>query len=156
MHELYGERRVRVKDLPRVERDGSVHALLFCLRDQGLETLCGIANFESDTLPSSNAITCVSCLALHDEDLAFIEVMRVYNDHSALCVTLARMHEAATGVRGSGPVRGLVEDIEDLKEDRDTLYERCGLQNQEIIRLKRQIDDLKTENGFLRMKALSA
>ena len=40
------------------------------------------------------------------------------NYHGA-CKTIAAMHGAATGEPGSGPRRGIVEDVEDLRTERD-------------------------------------
>ncbi|MFJ2909377.1 hypothetical protein ACIO8F_08065 [Streptomyces sp. NPDC087228] len=37
-------------------------------------------------------------------------------DHLAACRTIAEMHEAATGRTGMGPVRGVVEDVADVRE----------------------------------------
>lgn len=37
-------------------------------------------------------------------------------DHLAACETIAQMHAAATGRPGEGPIRGVVEDVTDLRE----------------------------------------
>ncbi|WP_405195160.1 hypothetical protein [Streptomyces anulatus] len=36
-------------------------------------------------------------------------------DHEAACRTIAEMHEAATGRTGMGPIRGVVEDVADVR-----------------------------------------
>ncbi|MER7726409.1 hypothetical protein [Streptomyces sp. NPDC096323] len=36
-------------------------------------------------------------------------------DHLAACTTIADMHEAATGRTGMGPIRGVVEDVADVR-----------------------------------------
>ncbi|MFI8200049.1 hypothetical protein ACIF6K_26595 [Streptomyces sp. NPDC085942] len=36
-------------------------------------------------------------------------------DHLAACKTIAEMHEAATGRTGMGPIRGVVEDVADVR-----------------------------------------
>lgn len=154
MHDLHCPWRMRTKDLPRVERDGAIHGLLLRLYEQGHETLCGLVDFEADTLPSSNAITCVSCLALHDDDLAHIEATRLYNDHQGVCKLVAEMHAAAVGYVG-GPNRGVVEDVADLKAERDRLRESAALYDRETSALKRRIEQLEREKQFLYLKAMA-
>lgn len=46
---------------------------------------------------------------------------RYKQDHLNACKTIAQMHEAATGRFGEGPVRGVVEDVADLKTAYDEL-----------------------------------
>ena len=145
---------LRVRDLPRVERDGAVHGLLFRLYNQGLETLCGLMDFEADTLPSSNIITCVSCLALHDEDLAHVEAMRLYNDHQFCCEQIAKMHAAAVGYVG-GPNRGPVEDIEDLKAAHDRLQGVVDSQQERIRHLEAQLREKEGTISILYLKAMA-
>ncbi|MFE4328713.1 hypothetical protein ACFRQM_04440 [Streptomyces sp. NPDC056831] len=43
------------------------------------------------------------------------EAERFKADHLAACRTIAEMHEAATGRTGMGPVRGVVEDVADVR-----------------------------------------
>ncbi|MBT2381988.1 hypothetical protein J7E90_33125, partial [Streptomyces sp. ISL-111] len=40
---------------------------------------------------------------------------RHYADHRAACRTIAEMHQAATGRTGMGPIRGVVEDVADVR-----------------------------------------
>jgi hypothetical protein len=39
---------------------------------------------------------------------------RFKEDHQNTCITLAKMHAAAVGREGGGPIRGVVEDVQDL------------------------------------------
>jgi hypothetical protein len=50
---------------------------------------------------------------------AIAERDQVKANYLGACQTIALMHEAATGVRGLGPKRGVVEDVADLKKERD-------------------------------------
>ena len=43
------------------------------------------------------------------------ELARAKEDYERTCVTIVQMHEAATGVVGGGPLRGVVEDVKDLR-----------------------------------------
>lgn len=40
-------------------------------------------------------------------------------DHLGACTTIAEMHEAATGRTGMGPIRGVVEDVADVRTRAD-------------------------------------
>lgn len=155
MSDLYSPRRLKRDDLPRyVDADGVVHGLLFRLYLQGLESLCKRTFEGSETSPSSVPITCVECLALHDEDLAHIEAMRLYNDHQGVCQTLAKMHAAAVGYVG-GPNRGVVEDIEDLKAEHDRLTGVVSNQKNQIRSLEERVRQLEQEKQYLYMKAMA-
>ncbi|WP_406412102.1 hypothetical protein [Streptomyces halstedii] len=46
---------------------------------------------------------------------AEVDAERFKADHLAACRTIADMHEAATGRPGKGPVRGVVEDVADVR-----------------------------------------
>ncbi|XMN09337.1 DUF6011 domain-containing protein [Streptomyces griseobrunneus] len=49
-------------------------------------------------------------------------------DHLASCKTIAEMYEAATGRKGMGPIRGVVEDVADVRSRADEAEkERDGL-----------------------------
>ncbi|MFH9295640.1 hypothetical protein [Streptomyces sp. NPDC017520] len=54
-----------------------------------------------------------------DHDIALATVKqnadRHYADHRAACRTIAEMHQAATGRTGMGPIRGVVEDVADVR-----------------------------------------
>lgn len=56
--------------------------------------------------------------ALTAERAAREEAGRNYN---GACQTIARMHEAATGRSGEAPIRGVVEDLADMRAERDAL-----------------------------------
>ncbi len=155
MHDVHGSRRLRRDDLPRlVDADGVVHGLLFRLYEQGHETLCQLTFDGAETSPSSRSITCVACLALHDEDLAHIEAMRLYNDHQGVCKLVAEMHAAAVGYVG-GPNRGVVEDVADLKAEHDRLQSVCNEQKASIRRLEQRVHELELEKQYLYMKAMA-
>ncbi|MGW9385387.1 hypothetical protein [Streptomyces globisporus] len=48
-------------------------------------------------------------------DAAEQDAERFKADHEAACRTIAEMHEAATGRTGMGPIRGVVEDVSDVR-----------------------------------------
>jgi hypothetical protein len=43
------------------------------------------------------------------------DVAEMRQNHDGACKTIAEMHAAATGVPGSAPKRGVVEDVADLR-----------------------------------------
>lgn len=53
-------------------------------------------------------------------------------DHHNACELVAKMHAAAMG-SGSGPARGVVEDVAALKADRDALEARLKLATEHIV-----------------------
>ncbi|MDT0432785.1 hypothetical protein [Streptomyces salyersiae] len=53
---------------------------------------------------------------MNERDQAQQDAERFKADHLAACRTIAEMHEAATGRTGMGPIRGVVEDIADMRE----------------------------------------
>lgn len=44
-----------------------------------------------------------------------VDAERFKQDHLGACGTIAEMHAAATGRTGMGPVRGVVEDVADVR-----------------------------------------
>lgn len=50
-------------------------------------------------------------------EVAQADAQRYKQDHLNACALVADMHAAAMGVRGGGPVRGVVEDIADLRTE---------------------------------------
>lgn len=46
---------------------------------------------------------------------ALFDAERYKQDHLGACRTIAAMHAAATGRTGEGPIRGVVEDVEDVR-----------------------------------------
>lgn len=49
------------------------------------------------------------------------DAARYKDDHLRCCVLVADMHAAATGREGEGPWRGVVEDVADVRAERDKL-----------------------------------
>lgn len=61
-----------------------------------------------------------------DRDRAAAERDRYKDEYLRACQTIARMHEAATGRVGEAPARGVVEDVADLRAERDRLGEQLA------------------------------
>lgn len=51
-------------------------------------------------------------------------------DHLAACRTIADMHEAATGRTGMGPIRGVVEDVADVRDRAENFEGRARAMDQ--------------------------
>lgn len=66
-----------------------------------------------------------TAIALEDARRANAELThdaeRFKEDHLGACGTIAEMHAAATGRTGLGPIRGVVEDVADVRERADRL-----------------------------------
>ncbi len=62
----------------------------------------------------SPAAWCRACAAEADRD-------RFKRDHLSACELIAEMHGAAVGEFGDAPKRGVLEDVQDLRADRDRL-----------------------------------
>ena len=61
---------------------------------------------------------------LHDERQAIkAERDQLKADYHDACETIAQMHGAAVGGFGLGPKRGVVEDVQDLKDSHDDLLD---------------------------------
>lgn len=69
------------------------------------------------------------CLAAQRErDAAIADVVRLKADHQSACNLIADTHGAAVGKRGDAPIRGVVEDVVDLRQRwRDADQERKRL-----------------------------
>lgn len=59
-------------------------------------------------------------------DDALRELAEVRDSYQRACETVAAMHAAATGRPGDGPARGVVEDVEDVRRERDALVARLA------------------------------
>lgn len=59
-------------------------------------------------------------------ELARADAARFKADYFRCAEMAARMHAAAIGEVGSGPRRGVVEDVEDLRLERDMWREACA------------------------------
>jgi len=73
-------------------------------------------------------------------------------DYEGACFTIARMHEAATGVTGAAPKRGVVEDVQDLRNEwarlqneRTAITARLGVEGTAQPFVLDHIDYLKRE-----------
>jgi len=63
-------------------------------------------------------------------DARQVERDEFYDNYIGACQTVAAMHEAATGRKGEAPVRGVVEDVADLKSERDALTAQVAANRQ--------------------------
>lgn len=77
---------------------------------------------------------------------------RSREDYEHACQTIARMHEAATGVTGAAPRRGVVEDVQDLRDEctrlldeRTSITQRLGVEGTVQPFVLDHIDYLKRE-----------
>lgn len=73
--------------------------------------------FQAENLPEGHLVR----LAIDE-----LKQMRAERDeaqcgYERACITVVRMHSAATGQAGFGPKRGVVEDVGDLRAERDAL-----------------------------------
>lgn len=73
-------------------------------------------------------------------------------DYERACQTIARMHEAATGVTGAAPRRGVVEDVQDLRDEctklldeRTAITQRLCVEGTALPFVLDHIDYLKRE-----------
>lgn len=71
------------------------------------------------------------------------EYNRMERDYLQACQTIALMHEAAMGKKGFGPKRGVVEDVEDLRKERDFYREWCS-----TIANKERFEKARKERGY--------
>ena len=79
------------------------------------------------------------------------------------CHTIARMHEAATGVTGAAPKRGVVEDVQDLRNEwerllneRTAITSRLGVEGTEHSFVLDHIDYLKREaKGYAQLQDIA-
>ena len=79
---------------------------------------------------------------------------RSREDYEHACQTIARMHEAATGVTGEAPRRGVVEDVQDLRDEctrlldeRTAITQRLGVEGTAQHFVLDHIDYLKRESA---------
>lgn len=84
-------------------------------------------------------------------------------DYEGACFTIARMHEAATGVTGAAPKRGVVEDVQDLRNEwarllneRTAITSRLGVEGTEHSFVLDHIDYLKREaKGYAQLQDIA-
>lgn len=89
------------------------------------------------------------------------EKVKAQYEHA--CHTISRMHEAATGVTGAAPIRGLVEDVQDLRNEwtrllneRTAITSRLGVEGTEHSFVLDHIDYLKREAvGYARLQDIA-
>jgi FtsZ-binding cell division protein ZapB len=83
--------------------------------------------FSHKTLPASFAVNCMECIAVNEVELLQHELTEMRNSYFKACTLVAEMHaEAVGGPVGNGPKRGVVEDVEDLRNERDALKKENG------------------------------
>lgn len=108
--------------------------------------------------------------ASRQRDESGAEARQKREDCEKACELVAKMHAAAMG-RICGPARGVVEDVEDLRKERDALrcklntaekeaqrqYQECCFQAQRadgnylsLTAAKKELDDLKANNRYQR------
>lgn len=140
-------------DLPRARIDGTIHIVRprpernpdheMWLRRENLEfnntTPCG-REFRHSTLPDSYLTNCLECMAMDEVDILRFEVQQLKDDNGRACETIALMHAAAVG-EVTGPRRGVVEDVEDLRLERDALKQQVAELEGQLSREKRQRRD---------------
>lgn len=121
--------RKKSMDLPRARLDGVIHdvrprpklnsvAREWMYRQHLLEvnvTMCG-RSFRHATLPESYMTSCMECLSMTEVDCLKFEVTQLKKDHQGVCELVAKMHAAAVGTI-CGPIRGPVEDVEDVRRE---------------------------------------
>lgn len=64
------------------------------------------------------------------------EAERFKADYLSACATIAEMHEAGTGRTGMGPIRGVVEDVSDVRTKADTAEQRATTAEAAIARVR--------------------
>lgn len=80
---------------------------------------------------------------IHKKNEAQLDAARYKADYEGACVTIAQMHEAATGRVGYGPIRGVVEDVEDIRIERDGWIETARTYAQNADYWREQLEQLK-------------
>lgn len=143
-------RRRKRSDLPRARIAGTIHQVRrrpvptestrAWLVREGLNwtntTVCGLS-FRHTTLPDTYVVTCMECIAMDDLDVLKAELEQAKEDHGGACKLVALMHAAAVG-EVTGPNRGVVEDVADLRTERDAL-------KKENAELRAQLETLRQE-----------
>lgn len=82
-----------------------------------------------------------------ERDAALADADRFKADHIGACELVAQMHGAVTGTFGNGPKRGVVEDVEDLRKEReaalaDAARMRLSAEDREVLEwVARRIDE---------------
>lgn len=156
------EQRCRKRvDLPRVRIDGVIHNArpprrrydggtgrsIVDDRDFRNQTWCG-RGFRHSTLPDTHLTTCMECLSMSEVEVLKMEIESLKVDHSNACHTIAQMHAAAMG-EVTGARRGVVEDVEDVRVERDRL-------RGQVAEMRSALEKAREEIERLKMIALSA
>lgn len=110
--------------------------------DQG-ETLCGMRVRQDAPAAHDGGPSCMACVAAMDADVFEIELRHVRDAHRSACSTVADMHAAATG-RVGGTIRGVVEDVADVRKERDELRSRCEAAEAGCEVLRAELEALRT------------
>lgn len=79
--------------------------------------------------------TCMACVTAVDSDALEMEIAHVKDSYMHACGLVADMHAAARGFSGGG----VVEDIHDLRTERDALKDRCRALEEEVRELRHHL-----------------
>lgn len=121
---------------------------------EGGLTACGI---DVDVLNHSEEgghVTCMACAVVTEADLLRLDVLAIKDDYNHACVTIADMHAAATG-RVGGSIRGVVEDVQDLRAERDCLKDLLSEAHKRCEGLEGRCRALEAELEELRGRLLA-
>ena len=104
-----------------------------------------IAELKAERKDNEEEISCLKAQlknASLQRDEAGAEARRKREDHEGACKLVAEMHAAAMG-KICGPARGVVEDVEDLRKERDALKAEYEMR---AAWIKRMVKILGCEN----------
>ena len=110
--------------------------------EQG-ETLCGMRVLRDAPAAHERGPSCMACVAAMDSDVFEIELRHVRRAWEGACVMVADMHAAAIG-RVGGPLRGVVEDVTDVRKERDELRARCEAAEARCEAMRAELEALRT------------
>lgn len=140
-------------DLPRVEHDGVVHAVI--PRDverNNFEVLTACnRDIGGGTESADRQVTCLECLAYHDEDFLQMELVAVKRDYGQARKTIADMHEAAMGYVGA-PMAGVVNDVLNLRLERDELRMKSENLERELRATKQMLREVEGQRDYWMQK----
>ena len=108
------------------ERDAAVRERVL------FSATCDFANEQAE---KARAETAAAVLAFEEERR---HRLKAESDHGGACATIAKMHAAAVGEL-RGPTCGIVEDVEDLRKDRDAAESRFAASEEERHTLERDL-----------------
>jgi hypothetical protein len=109
--------------------------------DRG-ETLCGMRVRREAPAAHDSGPSCMACVVAMDADVFEIELRRVRDVYEGAFAMVAGMHAAATG-RVGGTIRGVVEDVEDVRRERDELRSRCEAAEARCEALRAELEELR-------------